>query len=64
MSKLYDELVELGHIDEDLVDVDDEYAHEDLCLLIGSAIAVVGIICITVGVAFFLSMYQTVGWLS
>lgn len=46
------------------VEIDAEYARADFALLIGAACAVVGIVCITVGVAFYLSMYQTVGWIS
>ena len=61
---MHSKISELEYLSEEFVDADHEDAKRDFALFIGSAIAVVGIICITVGVSYFLSMYQTVGWLS
>ena len=63
-SSVFTKNNELEYLSEEHIDADHEDAKRDFALLIGSAIAVVGIVCITVGVAFLLSMYQTVGWLS
>ena len=63
-SSMFTKNSDLKYLSEEFVDADHEDAKRDFALLIGSAIAVVGIVCITVGVAFFMSMYQTVGWVS
>jgi hypothetical protein len=72
---LYKELVRRGfindgdevmeYLDEEYVEIaDDKFIKDDLALLVGAAVALVGIVCITVDVSFLLSMYQTVGWIS
>lgn len=66
-SALYQELLVAGHIGEEYVDIDADYIKDDLRLLVGAGVAFVGIGLITAGVvclSYYLSMYQTVGWIS